>query len=269
MPIRYLLTQLALPPALNIVLLLAGLLLLRRFRRLGIALIVLATASLLLMSAPLSKANLYRTLEIYPPLQVQQVQALDPQRSAIVILGGGAYQQAPEYGHAMPSETSWRRLQFGSRLAQQVPLPLLVSGGRFRPEDAAEADVLAQQLEALGQPVRWRESDSRNTWENARFSAGLLREAGIDTVVLVTDAWHQRRAVECFLAQGLNVVPAPTGFRHLRPRGLSAIFPSATALADFSVALREWQGLLLYRISYGTQAAPAPDGRGVIPAPGR
>jgi uncharacterized SAM-binding protein YcdF (DUF218 family) len=106
------------------------------------------------------------------------------------------------------------------------------------------ADALQQDF---GVTARWREGESINTIENARYSARILAGAGIRKVILVTDAWHMPRSVARFRAAGLEVVPAPTGFVS-RP-GLSAVdfLPSAAYLSVSSRAFREWIGILASR----------------------
>ena len=54
-------------------------------------------------------------------------------------------------------------------------------------------------------PPRWVEAKSADTWENARFSADILRAEGITSVYVVTHAWHMRRAVLAFQGTGLTV----------------------------------------------------------------
>lgn len=69
---------------------------------------------------------------------------------------------------------------------------------------------MAEILEGeFGVPVRWREELSRDTADNARFSAVMLKAAGISRIVLVTQAFHMPRAVALFEAAGLQVVAAP------------------------------------------------------------
>jgi uncharacterized SAM-binding protein YcdF (DUF218 family) len=75
-----------------------------------------------------------------------------------------------------------------------------------------------------------------------------------------------RRSVEAFLAQGLNIIPAPTAFRNGAYRDIRAFVPDRTALEEVGDAIREWLGILTYRLSYGTRAAPPPDAQGVVPA---
>ena len=100
-------------------------------------------------------------------------------------------------------------------------------------------------------PVRWVEDASRNTYENAQFSAAILRRANIRTSYLVTHGWHMPRARKAFEGTGLNVVPVPAGF----PRMGSGIVPSdlipgTRALAKSAYALHELIGGLWYSIAY-------------------
>lgn len=165
---------------------------------------------------------------------------------AIVILGSGLNRLAPEYGGDTVNERSLVRLRYGAQLAKRFNLPVLVSGGQPPRADRAEADAIAQVMEEeMGVPVRWRETNSRDTAENAAHSATILRAAGIRRIVLVTQAFHMPRARQLFLQAGLEVVPAPTDFRGYRGEGLSAAdwLPDAAALHRSYFALHEWLGI--------------------------
>jgi uncharacterized SAM-binding protein YcdF (DUF218 family) len=100
--------------------------------------------------------------------------------------------------------------------------------------------------------VNWIEVRSRNTAENAIESAAILRQAGIDTVYLVTHAWHMPRARQAFEANGIRVVPAPVApVSAASPFDLSDILPIAKGLATSSYALHEWMGMVWYSLRYG------------------
>lgn len=51
------------------------------------------------------------------------------------------------------------------------------------------------------------EAQSRSTWDNARFTAALLRARGLGRVLLVTDAFHLYRARQHFWLQGVDAEP--------------------------------------------------------------
>jgi uncharacterized SAM-binding protein YcdF (DUF218 family) len=132
-----------------------------------------------------------------------------------------------------------------------------LSGGNWGPTSAEppEAEVLADQLAAWGIP-RERlvvEPDSRNTRENALFAARIARERGLRSIVVITSAFHMRRAMECFRAAGLPVDALPVDTRHRgKPQGLRQWLPQADSLALASGMIHELAGLLVYRVAgYG------------------
>lgn len=63
----------------------------------------------------------------------------------------------------------------------------------------------------FGVKVRWSEDKSRNTRENAAFSAAMLAKENIKHIVLVTHSFDMPRAKEEFATSGLQVIAAPTG----------------------------------------------------------
>ena len=66
------------------------------------------------------------------------------------------------------------------------------------------------------------ESTSRTTWQNLANAQKLLPYAGIQTVLLVSDPLHMRRAMAMASSLGLQATPAPTTstrFQSLVSRG--------------------------------------------------
>jgi uncharacterized SAM-binding protein YcdF (DUF218 family) len=219
---------LILPPADLLIVAVMGLLLIPRRRKLGVALIVIAVGSLWVCAIPAVSDVLTRFAERYPPLDPSK--PLDAQ--AIVILGGGGVRNAPEYGGWAAEAEALERVSYGAFLARRTGLPVLVSGTR---EEAQGMSVtLARDL---GVRVRWAENQSRDTFDNARFSARLLRADGIHRIVLVTSSTHEWRAAHEFMGAGFEVVPAPVG--DYVPR---TYMPSARGLYRSSAALYELIG---------------------------
>jgi len=225
------------PPMGPVLLTIFGLFLLHR-RRLGFYCIVLAQSLLGLLSLPVVAAALIHSVERYPPIPEAGLK----QAQAIVILGGGSHYAAPEYGgEDTVSAASLQRSRYGAWLWRQSGLPLLVSGGLVY-GDKAEAESMRAVLEAeFKVPVRWVENRSRDSRENARYSADMLKAAGVRRIALVSHAYHLSRAVPLFEAQGLEVIPAPTMFEDELP-GIEAWLPSAEALNQSYQALHEWVG---------------------------
>ena len=96
------------------------------------------------------------------------------------------------------------------------------------------------------------ENRSKNTHENAEFSARLLRvRFKTNRCVVVTSAWHTRRAVGCFAKAGLVVQPFPGAFLG-EERTFSVgnlLLPSEKAFGDTFWVLREVIGYVAYRVA--------------------
>ncbi|MDR2187598.1 MAG: YdcF family protein [Azonexus sp.] len=237
--LKNLLATLLLPPANGLCLLaLAGLL---RKRRWAGALAVGGTLLLLAQSLPPVANGLIWTLEkrAGPVLD-------DPQGAeAIVILGGGLT-DAAEYGGETLNQRSLARARYGAVVARRYPLPVLVSGGKPVDKQRPEADLISEALEReFGVAVRWRESASLDTADNAVLSAELLHAAGIRRIILVTQAFHMPRARRLFTAAGLEVTPAATelGQGEIWPEHVIDWLPQASALHNSYYALHEWLGI--------------------------
>lgn len=239
--IKNILGTLLLPPANGLLLLFLAFVF--RHRRRAFALALAGAALLLAQSVPIVARTLIAPLEENAgPLFTAADGA-----GAIVVLGGGLKLDAPEYGGDTANERSLTRLRYGVALARQSGLPVLVSGGRGPAARLSEAEVLADIAEKeFGLAVRWQESESTDTADNAQMAAAILKAAGIGRVVLVTHAFHMPRARRLFEAAGLSVVPAPTEFRSRRQKPIDAFdfLPQASANLNSYYALHEYLGLL-------------------------
>lgn len=238
---------LLMPPGCLLVVSGLGLLLLRRRRRLGVTLLALSWTGLYVLSMPYVADRLLRSLE--PPFSDPKA---NPAGEAIVVLGGGKYYAAPEYGHAdTVNPQVLARLRYGVQLHRALGKPVLVTGGSPRGEAVAEADVMKRVLEEdYGVPVRWVERASDNTDENARLSFRLLHGAGVRTVYLVTHAWHMPRSRASFERAGFAVIPAPTLYRTSAPRKIVDFLPDVAALVTSGIYFHEVIGLAWYRLKF-------------------
>jgi uncharacterized SAM-binding protein YcdF (DUF218 family) len=107
--------------------------------------------------------------------------------------------------------------------------------------------LMKQTLEKdFGVVVRWTEDEARDTFQNARNSQKLLNAESIDTILLVTHAWHMPRAVLSFEAAGLQVIAAPTRFSFPPELRVISFWPSMGALHNSYYSLHEWLGLAWY-----------------------
>ncbi len=240
------LISLFLLPPLNLLLAaLLGLLLTRTYPRLGHTLLLSSLALLWLCSTPYFAEGALRLLEGQPKAVDTQAQPAD----AIVVLGGGTYFRAPEYGADTVSAATLVRLRYAARLQRETSKPVLVTGGKPLGNDLPETQQMKFVLEQeFNVPVRWVEDASDNTFENARYSHQLLQQAGIKRIYLVTHAWHNPRATRAFQAAGFEVVPAPTGFTTRYRTDLLSFLPRAEGLRDSTIFLHELIGLLWYQL---------------------
>ena len=197
---RYL-KKLILPPTAPLLATVAGwLLYFAGIERLGLMLAFLGVVALYLLGIPPCGRLLLRTLDRFPPLDTSDPAARDA--GAIVILDAGRQSAAPERGGDSVSPRTLERLAAGASVYKSLGLPILVSG------DGAQ-ELMAEVLDqSFGVPVRWIERESRDTQENAEFSARLLHAARIQHVVLVTHFWHMPRAAAAFRRAGLTVTAA-------------------------------------------------------------
>ena len=234
-----------LPPLSLVILLAAGLVAHRRRPRLAMALILLSTAALYILSTPWVGGLLQKTLEISRPVTPDELKTAD----AIVVLGGGRRLDASEYGGDTLNSISLERLRYAALLHRASGLPILVTGGKPGGGTLPEGRLMQHILQTdYGTSPRWIEDAALTTWDNARLSAPLLQKQGIRRIVLVTHAWHLRRAVPLFEAQGLSVIPAGIQFSSTRIDSVLDVLPTPAGLRDSTFALHEWLGILWYKL---------------------
>jgi len=236
-----------LPPASLFLIILAGLVLLRWHRNTGRALV--AAGFMLLVGLSLNPVadRIIRPLEaVYRPLPEGPLKA-----DAIVVLGGGVRDLSWVPAGPEPAGGSLERLVAAVQLARKQHLPLVITGGsgETSPGAVREADAMADTAIKLGFPAKdiVTENRSRNTWENAEAVQKLVQGR---TIVLVTSAFHMRRAVGMFKKMGFSVIPAPAGYASQTRQGSSTDYlPQASALAISSQAIAEHLSLSWYRMT--------------------
>jgi uncharacterized SAM-binding protein YcdF (DUF218 family) len=216
--------------------------------------IFLATGTALLLSIPVISDVLIDRLQIFPALTISEIaKRSEGNPTAIVILSAGRRVYAPEFGGETVDELALERIRYGAELQRKTHLPILVSGGMGNDEDPPHAQLMTEVLQHdFDVPVKWQESSSASTAQNAIYSSRLLKQAGINRVVLVTHAWHMKRASSAFMANGMTVIPAPTAFYgRIKREDLNAILPSMRALRMSGYAVHEMLGSGWYALRYG------------------
>jgi uncharacterized SAM-binding protein YcdF (DUF218 family) len=173
--------------------------------RLRALLCVLPGAALLLAASPVvANPALVQTLEREYPAWTDRGGA--PPVGVIVVGGGLAtYLQAVKEAKAPagPGE----RVVAGIELAKRFPDAKLVFTGGGEPNPVAAMTRLG-----IAQSRIVVESRSRNTAENASFTARLMGPKPGERWILVTSAYHMPRAMSCFRAAGFTVEAYPVDY---------------------------------------------------------
>lgn len=177
-----------------------------------------------------------------------------PQADAIVLLGGSMMgaTNVTRYGEmSMSADRVWQ----AARLWKAGKAPRIVATGTGCVESTSR--VLAD-FGIPDEAITFADSP-RNTEEEARLLAkqlveGRTAEAGKPKILLVTSAWHMKRARMMFVtyAPELDVVPAPADFENTVATAdgvkLLDLFPNPQHFLFNSIAFHEWLGILGYKI---------------------
>lgn len=248
----YLVKIILLPLSSLLILAFCGFFLVLKDNRNGWVLLFLSLFFLYLLSIPFMAIHLGKTMEKYPVIDFSALKKFKPQ--AIVVIGGGRYKFAPEYGDAIGTVNSRTllRLRYAAKLARKTKLPVMVCGGVvFNKKLKSEASLMAAVLrEEFYIPVQWMETRSRNTAENANYAHIILSQEKISRILLITNTSHMVRAVEQFERVGFKVIPAPTVFLSNPDISIFSFLPSAHALEISSMTIHEWLGRKWYGLRY-------------------
>jgi uncharacterized SAM-binding protein YcdF (DUF218 family) len=209
-------------------------------------------------------ASPWTARQLLGPLQDPHLPSRPPEwgeRNAILVLGGG---NARLGGEERPSLFGLGRVLEGARLYRQCvqggrSCKVIVSGGAPRGRGATESQVYAARLQDLGvaREDLVLESRSRNTFQNAQFSAPLLRGGHFDRVVLVSSGLHLNRSLRFLAHFGIDAQPVAGDL--LQPS--AGLTPSGYDLALAELALKEHWGRLQLRLFNALGWNPPAQGR--------
>ncbi|CAH1660026.1 conserved hypothetical protein [Hyphomicrobiales bacterium] len=248
---------------------LGALLLFTRFFKAGRILVALGALGFLVFgSTPLPRLMIRELERQFPPITAEAAAARPV--DGIIVLGG-----ALDYRRGQMRLTdAGARVSAALALAHQNPEARVVfTGGhdaillRSPVSEAEMARGLFQSASLADSRVIY-EGQSRNTHENAIFTAKLVTPQPGERWLLVTSAFHMPRAVGTFRAAGFDVEPYPVDFRaddsvdDIRPFRMVS---EGLRLTDLTV--REAMGLIAYRLNGYTDALLPSPTNGAATAP--
>ena len=174
-----------------------------------------------------------------------------PDSGAIVILSADGSSGRP--GGILPQPgmgmMTLERVHAGAILARSLNLPVLVTGGAQSPGETPIALIMALALQQdFAVAAAWIEPAAQDTWQNAEFSARLLRAGGVRRVYLVTNAWHMRRGLIAFRHFGIDAVPVASRFVPAMRWELEEFIPRLSAWVNSYYAVHEWIGCVWYEL---------------------
>jgi uncharacterized SAM-binding protein YcdF (DUF218 family) len=228
-----------------------------RFAR---ALALVCAAALAIVSFAPNGAALIAPLEDRFP----QPPADLPAPYGVVVLGGAIDELASKARGQTILGDGAERLTAAAILARRYPQArILYTGGSASlwPRRSTEADEARDLLVGLGVDAQRivLEDRSRNTDENARFSAALVHPAADQRWLVVTSAFHMPRAMGLFRKAGFAVIAYPVDYHTLGGGDWRLNHDAASGLKLFDLAVHEWIGLFAYRLSGRIDAwLPAP-----------
>ncbi len=184
---------------------------------------------------------------------------LPPQVEGIIVLGGSVNPALSNYWQQPELNGSAERLTNFLDLAARYPAAKLVftgGSGSLTQQEHKEAEVantVFYQLGFVNHPIVF-EAASRNTFENAVLSKELVQPDSEATWILITSAFHMPRSVGVFCRQQWKILPYPVD-HYSRPDSLLRVqLALLDHLTDLDMAIKEWVGLLAYRLTGKTES---------------
>jgi uncharacterized SAM-binding protein YcdF (DUF218 family) len=170
-----------------------------------------------------------------------------------IVLGG--YSSYDPHTEQINFQQSTDRLNAALLLYRKGKIgKILLSGGTGSLTDQSlEADYIATYLRNIGIPKRdiLIESESRNTHQNAIYTAQVLQENDLlSPCILITSAYHMPRAKRCFTKAGIEVEDFSVDRTH-GPRKFyfdHLFIPNLEAMFSWSGLIKEWIGMFVYKV---------------------
>jgi uncharacterized SAM-binding protein YcdF (DUF218 family) len=172
----------------------------------------------------------------------------------VVLLGGAMGSGNVAQAHRQPvlNDAAERMVATAAILQRYPQMPVVFTGGEgsllgVGPSEADRAKVFFDSLGIAAIRVRY-ESASRNTFENAVFTAQMQGVQKSEKWLLITSAWHMPRSIATFEKAGWNVTAYPVDYR----TGTSTPWTDydlQSGSEHWQILLHEVVGIVSYRLA--------------------
>ena len=240
--VHRLLQSLFLPPLNGLLVIILGLIIWRWRKIMGKVIILIGILFIYLQATPYIAYLLSKKIELEPFDETNMTKV-----QAIVVLGGGINNNSSEYdANAIASNATFARMRYTAFLAKKHPDKLIVVTGGALSYGDSEAKIMKRALiNELGVTnAIITEDKATTTTENAKYVANILQRYNINNVLIVTQAFHARRAIALFDKYGINAIAGSTDYYatgyYIKP--ILWFIPTASAMQQTSSVLREFVG---------------------------
>lgn len=179
-------------------------------------------------------------------------------KAAVIVLAGGW--STDENGVPFqPSISTMERLYAAVKLSKELPSCckfLIMSGGYDIYSEPTVSVASIMQDAAKTMDCRAKiilEDKSRNTDENLKYSAEIIKQLGVKYVVIVTSNSHMERAMNFarqYIPEDIKIYAYPSGgYRPKMEMTLKAFLPDVRALSASCVAIKELIGNTVAKLS--------------------
>lgn len=161
------------------------------------------------------------------------------QADVIIVLGSGLNENG-----SLTANGQERVLQGAILLEQDYGSMMLMSGGQYENTSFYESEQMSLYAQSLGVPETYiiTERESTSTYENALFSKEVMAENMWENALVVTSAFHSKRACNVFEAQSITTTCSPAD-----PDLVSRI-SILSRLSDFWSIMREYGATIYYSL---------------------
>ncbi len=222
-------------------------------------LVILAVVMVSLAVFPIGTWMIVPLENRFPP-----VREIPPSVVGVITLGGAVNQfKTVARDQTSLSGRVERLTEFVAVARRRPELRLVYTGGSgsLRRQDLKETLVARRLFAEIGfdPALVVYEDQSRNTHENAVMTHALIRPGPEDIWVLITSAMHMPRSVGVFRKAGWKVLPYPVDYKTDGTGEFRYFHGFPSGFVSLGTALKEWAGLLAYRVLGRTDSLfPAP-----------